>query len=471
MKTTIPLSLFLFVGSLLSSCTTPSAPSASPELKPRLVVMTDIGPADVEPDDNESSVRLLAYADRYEIEAIITTIGWNCDPYPSEWAEYLTRVVDGYAIDVENLKKRSQQTDFLPLEEEQRQQALGYWPSVEYIRSRVMMGSQRAGIGVIGEENDTDGSRKIIELVDEDDPRPIYFCAWGGANTLAQAIWRVQQERSPEELKQFLHKIRLYTITDQDMQWNMRMNRAYSSHQWLRREFAEDLMLIWDESAWLNQNALGVMNWDKYAAQIQNRGAMGKVYPTYKWGVEGDTPSFLHCMPNGLNDPSDPTQVGWGGIHEFGVSPDSLTQAWTNWQQPLKDISDAYEKGFYPDEFNDFAARMQWAAEGQGTTNPVVVLNGTTSIAPMRLSAKVGETLTLDASKSYDPEGEALTFVWGMQTEGGHYNGDFGPYTEPCLKYDVPADAQGQQIHLICEVHDASPYQLVSYRRVIIDVK
>ena len=55
-------------------------------LKPRIVVLTDIGPAEVEPDDNESAVRLLAYADRFEIEAIVTTIGWNCDPYPAEWA-------------------------------------------------------------------------------------------------------------------------------------------------------------------------------------------------------------------------------------------------------------------------------------------------------------------------------------------------------------------------------------------------
>jgi hypothetical protein len=53
-------------------------------LKPRIVVLTDIGPAEVEPDDNESAVRLLSYADRFEIEGIITTIGWNCDPYPEE---------------------------------------------------------------------------------------------------------------------------------------------------------------------------------------------------------------------------------------------------------------------------------------------------------------------------------------------------------------------------------------------------
>ena len=57
------------------------------DLKPRLVVLTDIAPGDLEPDDMESMVRLLAYADQYEIEALITTTGWNCDPYPTEWAD------------------------------------------------------------------------------------------------------------------------------------------------------------------------------------------------------------------------------------------------------------------------------------------------------------------------------------------------------------------------------------------------
>ena len=52
---------------ILAAATTLVAACQSPAptpLKPRIVVLTDIGPADVEPDDNESAVRLLAYADR-----------------------------------------------------------------------------------------------------------------------------------------------------------------------------------------------------------------------------------------------------------------------------------------------------------------------------------------------------------------------------------------------------------------------
>ncbi len=93
------------------------------------------------------------------------------------------------------------------------------------------MGSRRAGIGVIGEGNDSEGSELLIELAAEDDPRPIWVTSWGGSNTLAQAIWRVSQTATPEELRAFVRKFRIYTITDQDMQYSMRMDRSYSSHK------------------------------------------------------------------------------------------------------------------------------------------------------------------------------------------------------------------------------------------------
>ena len=457
--------------SLTVSCKQ-SASDSSEVLKPRIVVCTDIGPAEVEPDDNESAVRLLSYADRFEIEAIITTIGWNCDPYPEEWAEYLYRVIDGYSVDVNNLMKRSGQEAFLSREEEEGSQKLGYWPSAEYIRSRSVMGSTRAGIGVIGEDNDSAGSDLLIKLADEDDPRPIWVCSWGGSNTLSQAIWRVQQERSPEELKAFVRKFRIYTITDQDMVYAMRMNRAYSSHQWLRRDFSDDLLFVWDESAWLNQNSLGVRNWDKYAELIQNHGEMGKVYPHYLWGVEGDTPSFLNVMPNGLNDPEHPEQVGWGGCHQFGITPDRETYAWTNWQKPLKDISNEYEHKFYPDEFNDFAARMQWAEEGQGNRNPVVVVNGSNDLKPLEITAKAGKKLSVDASKSFDPDGDALSFEWWFQVfPDDDPLPEIADVTASRAVFTVPSDASGRTFHLVCEVHDDGAFNLVSYRRVIITVQ
>ncbi len=47
------------------------------ELMPRLVVLTDIAPNHVDPDDMESMIRLRAHADLFEIEALVATTGWS----------------------------------------------------------------------------------------------------------------------------------------------------------------------------------------------------------------------------------------------------------------------------------------------------------------------------------------------------------------------------------------------------------
>ena len=435
--------------------------AAENDLKPRLVVCTDIAPADVEPDDMESMVRLMAYADMFEIEALITSVGWNCDPYPAEWAEYLQRVIEAYRKDVPKLMRRSGQQEFMPLEDENKQQYIGYWPSADYVKSRAVMGSIHGGIKAIGADNDSPGSELLIRLADEDDTRPIYVAAWGGANTLAQAIWRVKQTRSAEELKRFVRKFRIYTITDQDMQYSMRMNRSYSSHMWLRKEFADDLQFVWDEGTWQEQCELGKRHWQQHKDNIQGRGALGGEYPTYKWGVEGDTPSFLYVMPNGLNNPEDPHQCGWAGYHERGMCADSLTTAWTSWQEPVRSISVGYKQRFYPDELNDFMARMQWAAEGKGNLNPYVVIpNDTINITMI--------PLTLDASKSFDPDGDNLQFSWWQQPEIGKTKVKIEQADQPIATLRIPADAKGDTIHIICEVHDDGPYHLPAYRRIII---
>ena len=434
--------------------------AAENDLKPRLVVCTDIAPADVEPDDMESMVRLMAYADMFEIEALITSVGWNCDPYPAEWAEYLQRVIEAYRKDVPKLMRRSGQQEFMPLEDENKQQYIGYWPSADYVKSRAVMGSIHGGIKAIGADNDSPGSELLIRLADEDDTRPIYVAAWGGANTLAQAIWRVKQTRSAEELKRFVRKFRIYTITDQDMQYSMRMNRSYSSHMWLRKEFADDLQFVWDEGTWQEQCELGKRHWQQHKDNIQGRGALGGEYPTYKWGVEGDTPGFLYVMPNGLNNPEDPHQCGWAGYHERGMCADSLTTAWTSWQEPVRSISVGYKQRFYPDELNDFMARMQWAAEGKGNLNPYVVIPNDT--------INITISLRLDASKSFDPDGDNLQFSWWQQPEIGKTKVKIEQADQPIATLRIPADAKGDTIHIICEVHDDGPYHLPAYRRIII---
>lgn len=464
--------ILLFISALMAFV--PVVSKDKPKtLKPRLVVMTDIAPADIEPDDMQSAIRLMAYADQFEIEAIMTTVGWNCDPFPMEWTKYLDEVVEAYGNDVSNLMKRSNQNAFLPLDEENKQQGLGYWPSPAYIKSRCMAGSHKAGIKVIGKDNVSAGSDFLIKLADEADDRPIWVATWGSGNTLAQAIWQVQQTRSPKELKKFLNKFRVYTITDQDMVYAMRMDRSYSSHQWMRKEFKDDLKLIWDEGTWQLHCDLGKEAWEKYQTLVQGHGALGSIYPNYKWGVEGDTPSFLYVLPNGLSDPEDPTQAGWSGCHKFGLCADSLTYAWTSWQQPERSITEGCKRRFYQSELNDFCARMQWAKEGRGNTNPIVVINNQQSLSPIRMKVKAGTDIPLVAMGTQDREGDGLTAKWWIQPEASTYSGDIVIKEMPNLfgaVVSVPADAKGKTIHVICEVTDNGSIPLTSYARAILEV-
>jgi hypothetical protein len=239
---------------------------------------------------------------------------------------------------------------------------------------------------------------------------------------------------------------------------------------WLRKEFQDDLQFIWDEGTWQEQCELGKRHWQKHKDYIQGKGALGKEYPDYKWGVEGDTPSFLYVMPHGLNDPEDPLQAGWAGYHERGLCADSLTTAWTSWQEPLRSISVGYKTRFYPDELSDFMARMQWADEGRGNRNPQVLINGDQGLTPYYINIKAGETLRLDASASKDPDGDGLSFLWWQQPEIGQTKATIEQNDEPVATIQIPSDSDNDTIHIICEIHDNGPFHLVAYRRIIINI-
>ncbi|MFO7908268.1 MAG: nucleoside hydrolase-like domain-containing protein [Planctomycetota bacterium] len=472
-----------------------SASSRNSSLKPRLVVLTDI--KDFEPDDQQSLTRLLSHADLYEIEGIVISTSWGIKDVHEhlDSKDIAMSVIDAYEKDLPNLLKRSNQAGFA---QDNEHQEIGYWPSAQYLRDRTMFGSRYRGKRVLGEENESEGSDLIIKLADEDDDRPIWVTFWGGGNTLAQAIWKVQQTRSESELKAFLHKVRAYAINDQDRAKSHKDSLETSSHAWMRREFSDDLLFIWENCAWWYQVGSAKRgHWPEYETHIQNHGHLGRQYPKYRFGVEGDTPSFLHIIPNGLNNPDVPTQVGWGGYSEWGLGEDKNGYSYVNRTGDAHTICWKYAKYFYPASFNNFAARMDWAKEGKGNRNPVVVVNGDDSLDILTLNPKQGAEVKLDASESTDPDGDALSFKWWVQPEAGSYTGTVeitnsfsnqasieipedsaGKTDVPIyvargnsVSIEIPEDSAGKTFHVICEVTDDGVPNLTSYRRIIFAVQ
>ena len=152
------------------------------------------------------------------------------------------------------------------------------------------------------------------------------------------------------------------------------------------------------------------------------------------------------------------------------MCPDSLTVAWTNWRAPQKNISRQYEERFYEDTFRDFASRMEWAEKGKGNQNPIVTVNGEKGIHPIHIQSQPGKALTLDASESYDPDGDALDFLWWIQSDAGKCPHETQLTAQQSKAILTLPQKKGSEIHVICEIHDHRDIPLVSYRRIIVRV-
>lgn len=477
----------------------------------RIVVLTDIAN---EPDDQMSMVRFLVYSNGFDVEGLIaTTSTWMRNKVRPD---VIHSLIDAYERVQPNLQ----------------QHAAGY-PAPAALRAVVTSGQTGFGMEAVGPDKLSPGAELILRAADRNDPRPLWVLVWGGANTLAQALLHARTAQPAAGLDAVVSKLRVYAISDQD-----------DAGPWIRREFPALHYIAMpstpdgDQYAYATWTGISGDRFYRNApgadfttfsdawvnANIRDKGPLGKLYPYPCCIHEGDTPSFLGLIDNGLASARSPTYGGWGGRYVWRTFYGETHPFWTQGGDayPGRDSSRDAVVGldgrtYTSDQAtiwrwrrafqHDFAARMDWTIKGprQANHNPDVVVNGQAGKAPIEIDVRAGSSVALDAAGSKDPDGHALTFTWffypeagtgiprqpvvaaglapvgggGNQNEGGIPSAPQGlrdPASRAIVKTrnasrtEVLAAIAGTA-HVIVAVEDNGTPSLTTYRRIILNIK
>jgi hypothetical protein len=269
------LAKYSLIGMFTVSFLTQCRGAEQEKLKPRILISSDIGGTD--PDDNQSMIHLLMYADLFQIEGLVAS------PYGKGRKENFLEMIDLYEKDLPKLKEHS-----------------NGFPDPDSLRAVCKQGAI-PNAPFKGFDKPTEGSEWIIKCAKKKSDQPLWVLVWGGIEDLAQAL------HDAPEIKE---KIRVYWIGGPNKKWCI---NAYTY-------IAENHPDIWMIEAnatyrgWIiDTESPGKIKGEAYYGNyIQGRGAMGKDFKNYYNGniKMGDTPSLAYLM-NG--NPDDPTGESWGG--------------------------------------------------------------------------------------------------------------------------------------------------------------
>lgn len=242
--------------------------------KPRVIVSSDIGGSD--PDDFQSMIHYLVYADSVDTEGLISS-----PPDEGRVAD-IFECLTAYEKDYLNLRTWS-----------------SAYPTPDLLRQRVRQGATTSQTGNKPEAVSA-GAQLIIDCAKAKDPRPLYVIVWGSITDVAQAVHADPSIKS---------KLRVYSIGS----WNT--HKGQKERNYL---FNHHHDLWWIEcdttfrGMYLGGNQEGDLGNQQFPAQhIAGHGHLGKLFMTKKDDIKmGDSPSVLYLLHG---DPNDPTSEHWGG--------------------------------------------------------------------------------------------------------------------------------------------------------------
>ncbi len=436
------------VGSCGSGVEAAAAGPASEPGRLRVIVETDAGG---DPDDEQSLVRFLLYTNEWDVEGIIANRRAARD------GENRNRERTGPAIVRRMVEAYGQCYGRLVTHDR-------CYPKPAELLRRTVSGTADSDAGV----------RLILAAVDAPDPRPVWFMNWGtdfgsDPSSLKRALDRVLAERGQAGYAAFKSRLRI-SGDDQFGDHTTRIGPPFPI-------WVDTLRPELDGRRWYHRFSpitATAGGFDLRRDVLTGHGPLGALYPTNTGPAqkEGDSMMFIYVIPTGMNDPEQPTWGSWAGRYGRNETHAGRPYYFANqadaWQGSTHRENSLKRWAVHLQ--NDFRARMDWCvADYRGANHPPVVR----VTGPLRRDATPGSMVTLDASRSADPDGQGLSFEWSFYPEAGSVPGpmpELKGSATPRVSFRAPQTALPQTLHLVVSVTDKGSPPLTRYARVVLTV-